>query len=148
MSGVLNLRGTVAAHSFQGCPGAPHNAGASRRLGFSVSFFHEVLSVPIEDLNELRATELWAPIISDAKASLGDLRALSRYDFKLESFPEVRMPVLLQIGAKSFRDLYVTDSLFQVFRDVRIGTFEGQAHEAMTTAPKLYAEAVIDFLLA
>ena len=49
-------------------------------------FHHDRLSVPHQELDGLRATELWQPIIADAQASLGDLRALSSYDFKAERF--------------------------------------------------------------
>jgi pimeloyl-ACP methyl ester carboxylesterase len=98
-------------------------------------------------LDELRATELWPPIIADAEASLGDLRALSRYDFSAERFRKLRVPVMLQVGSKSPRDLYVTDALAGVLRDVRIHELRGQAHEGMTTAPEMYAEVVTRFLL-
>jgi pimeloyl-ACP methyl ester carboxylesterase len=79
--------------------------------GLAVTFFRDQLSFPVEALDELRATVLWPPMIADAKASLGDLRALSRYDFQAERFRELRVPVLLQIGSESPRDLYVTDAL-------------------------------------
>jgi pimeloyl-ACP methyl ester carboxylesterase len=115
--------------------------------GFAVTFFHDRLFVPLEELNELRATELWPPIISDAEASLGDLRALSVYDFNAERFRDLRIPVLLQVGTESPRDLYVTDALAAVLPDVRIEELRGQAHEGMTTAPEMYAEAVSRFLL-
>jgi pimeloyl-ACP methyl ester carboxylesterase len=116
--------------------------------GFAVTFFHERLSVPLEELNALRTTALWPPIIADAPASLGDLRALSRYDFRPERFRELRVPVLLQIGTESPRDLYVTDALAAVLPDVRIEALSGQAHEGMTTAPQMYAEAVARFFLS
>jgi pimeloyl-ACP methyl ester carboxylesterase len=116
--------------------------------GFAVTFFHDRLSVPHQELDELRATELWQPIIADAQASLGDLRALSSYDFKAERFRELRLPVMLQICTESPRDLYVTDALAAVLPDVHIEELPGQAHEGMTTAPKMYAEAVSDFLLS
>jgi pimeloyl-ACP methyl ester carboxylesterase len=114
----------------------------------AVTFFRDRLSVPVEELDELRATELWPPIIADAEASLGDLRALSRYEFKAERFREPQVPVMLQIGTESPRDLYVTDVLAAVLPDVRIEELAGQAHEGMTTAPKMYAEAVSRFLLS
>jgi pimeloyl-ACP methyl ester carboxylesterase len=116
--------------------------------GFAVTFFHERLSVPLEALDALRTTELWPPILADAQASLGDLRALSRYDFQAERFRELRVPVLLQIGTESPRNLYVTDALAAVLPHVRIEALPGQAHEGMTTAPQMYAEAVSRFLLA
>jgi pimeloyl-ACP methyl ester carboxylesterase len=115
--------------------------------GFAVTFFHERLSVPLEELDALRTTTLWLPILADALASLGDLRALSRYDFQAERFRALRIPVLLQIGTESPRDLYVTDALAAVLPDVRIEALPGQAHEGMTTAPQMYAAAVARFLL-
>jgi hypothetical protein len=42
---------------------------------------------------------------------------------------------------------YVTDALAAVLPDVRIQELAGQAHEGMTTAPEMYAEAVSRVLL-
>jgi pimeloyl-ACP methyl ester carboxylesterase len=114
---------------------------------FAVTFFHDRLCVPLEELNELRTTELWPPIIADAEVSLRDLRALSKYDFDARRFRDLRIPVMLQVGTESLRDLYVTDALAAVLPDVRIDELHGQAHEGMTTAPEMYAEAVSRFLL-
>ncbi len=113
---------------------------------FAVTFFRDTLQVPVEDLDGLRATELWAPIIADARASLEDLRAISKYEFNAERYRQLRIPVLLQIGSESPRDLYVTDALMAVLPDARIGVLPGQAHEGMTTAPEMYAETVMKFL--
>jgi pimeloyl-ACP methyl ester carboxylesterase len=115
---------------------------------FAVTFFHEVLAVPRNELDALRTTAHWPPIIADSEATLGDLRALLRYEFTAERFRALRMPVLLQIGTESPRELYVTDALAAVLPDVRIEALPGQAHEGMTTAPEMYAEAVSRFLLA
>lgn len=115
--------------------------------GFTLTFFRDQLFVPVEELDQLRTTELWPPIITDAEASLGDLRALSRYGFNAEHFRDLQVPVLLQIGTESPRDLYVTDALATVLPDVRIEALPDQAHEGMTTAPKMYAESVSHFLL-
>lgn len=114
---------------------------------FAITFFRDVLFVPIKELDELRATELWLPIVADAKATLGDLRALVRYNFKADRFRDLAIPVLLQIGSQSPRDLYVTDEIAAVLPDAHIEELLGQAHEGMTTAPQMYAEAVSCFLL-
>jgi pimeloyl-ACP methyl ester carboxylesterase len=113
----------------------------------AVAFFRDSLFVPAEDINALRPTELWPPIIADAPASLCDLRALTAHDFKAERFSGLGCPVLLQIGSESPRNLYVTDALAAVLPDARIEPLAGQAHEGMTTAPALYARSVITFLL-
>jgi pimeloyl-ACP methyl ester carboxylesterase len=115
--------------------------------GFAFEFFRDTLSVPAKELEELRSSDLWPPIVGDAKASLGDLRALTRYDFRPERFRDLRAPVMLQIGSESPRDLYATDALAAVLPDARIEVLPGQAHEGMTTAPALYAESVKRFLL-
>ena len=115
---------------------------------FAFAFFANSLHVPIEELEAVRASELWSPIIADAPATLGDLRALGAYRFDLRRFARLEIPVLLQIGSESPRDLYVTDALAAILRDVRVETLAGQAHEGMTTAPQLYAEATMRFLVA
>ena len=60
----------------------------------------------------------------------------------------LRVPVLLQVRTESPRDFCVTDTLARALPAVRIEELRGQAHEAMTTGPDLYAEAVSRFLLS
>jgi pimeloyl-ACP methyl ester carboxylesterase len=96
----------------------------------------------------LRATELWPPIVADAQASLGDIRALTRYDFDPARFRTLRIPVLLQVGTERPPDLSVTAALAATLPDARVEALPGQAHEGMTTAPGMYAEAVSRFLLS
>lgn len=115
---------------------------------FAFAFFANTLHVPTEELEALRASELWLPIVADARASLGDLRAIRAYRFNPGRFAGLDIPVMLQIGSESPRDLYVTDALAAVLPDARIDMLAGQAHEGMTTAPELYAQAIMRFLLA
>ncbi len=110
--------------------------------GFAWTFFADVLSVPIEELSALRASDSWASIVADAPASLGDLRALRRHAFDARAFARLTLPVRLQIGSESPRAFYVTDALAAALPDVRIEVLAGQAHEGMTTAPEQYVESV------
>ena len=115
--------------------------------GFAVALFRDVLSVPAGELDELRATGLLPPIVADARASLAALRALDRYDFRAERFRGLRLPVLLKLGTESPLGLDAADARAAALPDARIEELHGQAHEAMTTAPGPYAEAVSRFLL-
>lgn len=115
--------------------------------GFALHFFGDLLAVPAPELQALKASELWPPIVADARATLEDLRALARYAFEVERFRALRVPVLLQIGTESPHELYVTDALDAVLPDVCVEALPGQAHEGMTTAPAAYAQAVAKFLL-
>ena len=114
---------------------------------FAFRFFNEVLHVPKSDMEQLRESELWPPIVADAKASLGDLRAIKKYNFNPARFRTLACPVLLQVGSESPPQLYATKALTEVLPNVRTETLAGQAHEGMTTAPEMYAESVIRFLL-
>ena len=114
---------------------------------FAFAFFANTLHVPIGELDAVRASELWRPIVADAPASLGDLRAISGYRFDPARFAALDIPVMLQIGSESPRDLYVTDALAAVLPNARIATLAGQAHEGMTTAPEQYHQATSAFLL-
>ncbi len=113
----------------------------------ATTFFRDLLAVPAAELDGVRSSPLWPPIVADAKASFGDVRALLRYEFVAERFRTITCPVLLQIGTESPRHLYVTDALAGVFSDVRIEELPGQAHEGMTTAPEMYAATIARFLL-
>ena len=113
----------------------------------ALTFFRDTLAVPVHEIDAIRPTDVWPPIVSDAKATLGDLRAIHRYNFDPVRFRSVECPVLLQIGSESPRHLYATDALAAALPNVRIEELPGQAHEGMTTAPEMYAEAVIRFLL-
>jgi pimeloyl-ACP methyl ester carboxylesterase len=103
--------------------------------------------VPVHELEALRATDLWPPIVSDAPASSYDITALTKYDFDAGRYRGLAIQVLLQTGSESPRDLYVTDALAAALPHATIGVLPGQAHEGMTTAPDLYLEAVTTFLL-
>ena len=119
-----------------------HHAQAGDWDSFAAAFFHNALRIPMTEIEELRRTPLWSPILDDAPASFYDLRALSRYEFKPERFADLRLPVRLQIGTESPRALYVTDALSGVLPNCRIEALAGQAHEAMTTAPTLYVDSL------
>lgn len=51
------------------------------------------------------------------------------------------------LDVESPQALYATDALAAVLPAATIGALPGQAHEGMTTAPAMYAEAVSRFLL-
>lgn len=112
----------------------------------ALTFFRDTLLVPEHEIDGVRRSDLWPPIAADAPATLGDLRALQRYDFDPAPYRSLACPVLLQIGSESPRNLYVTDALAAALPDARIEALPGQAHEGMTTAPAMYAEAVTGFL--
>jgi pimeloyl-ACP methyl ester carboxylesterase len=123
-------------------------AAASAWDQFAFAFFANSLHVPADELDAVRRSELWPLIVADAPATLGDLRAFVAYQFDPRRFSTLDIPVMLQIGSESPRALYVTDALAAVLPNARIQARAGQAHEGMTTAPELYADVTMRYLLA
>jgi len=115
---------------------------------FATFFFRDELNVPAEVLEEMRASEDWSAITADAEATLGDVRAMCRYDFRADRFQELQLPVLLQVGTESPRENFATDALAAALPEVSIDELQDQAHEGMQTAPDLYASSVVRFLLS
>jgi pimeloyl-ACP methyl ester carboxylesterase len=115
--------------------------------GFAFAFFRDAIGVPLPELEGLRATGLWPPIVADAPASFGDIRALRAHRFDPAEYRTLTMPVCLQVGSESRHELYVTDALAAQLPEAHLTVLHGQAHEGMTTAPDQYAAAVTAFLL-
>src|SRR5262245_44079256 len=84
-------------------------AAAGDWHNFAMTFFSQTLLVPVHELEALHGTQTWTSIIDDAKATVGDLRAIAKYRFNAEPCCQLQCPVLLQIGSESPRHLYVTD---------------------------------------
>ena len=132
----------------------PHACAALDRLaaaadwdGYPFAFFRDVIGVPLQELEALRASELWPPIVQDAPASFEDIRALLAHPFDAADYRELRMPVCLQVGSESRRGLYATDELAAALPHAYLTVLPGQAHEGMTTAPQMYAEALTRFFI-
>ena len=112
-----------------------------------VEAFMGMQQVPPEEIKEIKKTPFWDVWIADAKATLNDLRALTRWAFRSGDYASLTMPVQLLIGSDSPRELYATDDLAAVLSDVRITTLEGTAHEGNTMVPEQFVEKVSEFLL-
>jgi len=114
---------------------------------YSWVFFKEGLGIPIEEMEELRASEVWAAYVADARATAQDMRALREYELDPQRFQDLNIPTLFQVGSESPAELFLTDELAPVFPNARVETLAGQAHEGMTTAPEQYVAAITKFLL-
>jgi pimeloyl-ACP methyl ester carboxylesterase len=115
-------------------------------LGVAKAFYEGVFELPRDIMQSLMAASDWQEVVDDARASLQDVMALSRYDFDAGRFAGLEIPVLLLTGSETPPEMFVTDALAEVLPDVRRAQFEGEGHEAMNTAPDRFLEAVVGFL--
>lgn len=113
---------------------------------FATAFFGELLQVPQDELEALKDSDDWRPIVEDAPASYADIRALTDYDFDIEKFKDLPIPVLLQTGSESLSEHWATNALAEILPGGKVSVLEGAAHEGMTTNPEQYAEDVRRFL--
>ncbi len=114
--------------------------------GYVGLFLQDELSLSDSELAEMRETPLWPQFVAQAPPTRHDLLALPRHGFDPKRFAGVDMPVMLQIGTESRREAYATDALAAVLPNARIAELPGQGHDAVFTAPELFARQVIDFL--
>lgn len=121
-------------------------AAAKDWEGFTASFLRQELHLSDSDLDDLRAGPVWRQFVAAAPPTLQDLRELPEHALDPGRFAGLTMPVMLQVGTESHRDIYATDALAAVLPDARVAELPGQGHDAMFTAPDLYARQVLDFL--
>ena len=115
--------------------------------GLVATFMRDCLLLPSDVIEAARATDDWTNMIADAKPSVGDWRALLRYDFDASTFRSLTLPVLLLAGSESPTEQYVTDDLEAALPNVKKVVLDGEGHEAATTAPEAFVRVVTEFLL-
>lgn len=100
-----------------------------------------------DELELLRSKPWWPVGLGAADTITRELRALNDYRFDPARFADFSVPTALLTGSESpplFSD--TVKSLHEALPNSRIVTIPGQAHEAMTTAPDLFVEKVVEFV--
>jgi pimeloyl-ACP methyl ester carboxylesterase len=100
-----------------------------------------------EELELLRSKPWWPVGLGAADTITRELRALNDYRFDPDRFSDFSVPTALLTGGESpplFTDTAKT--LHEGLPNSRIVTIPGQTHEAMTTAPDLFVEKVVEFV--
>ena len=119
---------------------------AGDRDAFLVQFFKEAAGVPDELIQALRADPSWPARVASAHTALREL-ADGDYKFRAERFQALNVPALLLVGENSPTTLTSpAKALNSALPNSRLVILKGQGHVAMTTAPKMFLDAVLDFL--
>jgi pimeloyl-ACP methyl ester carboxylesterase len=116
------------------------------REAFLVEFFREAAGVPEAEIEALRADPSWQARIAGAHTALREM-ADGDYMFDAERFRHLDIPTLLLIGENSPPELTEpSHALDDALPDSRLVILKGQGHVAMTTAPEIFLDAIMDFL--
>jgi pimeloyl-ACP methyl ester carboxylesterase len=111
------------------------------------TFMVEFVGFGPEELEQLRASPLWAPRVAAAHTIPREIRAEENYEPDPEAFAALSTPVMLLLGSESpewaRRGTEIVQSLLS---NSSVVVLEGQGHVATMTAPELLAGEVVHFL--
>ena len=120
---------------------------AGDREGVVTTFLGEVVRMPAEELEAVRADASWEGRLMAAHTIPRELRIADNYQPDFARFANVAVPTLLLVGGDSPSFLVEpSHRLHEQIADSQLITMAGQQHVAMTTAPGVFLDAVVDFL--
>jgi pimeloyl-ACP methyl ester carboxylesterase len=109
----------------------------------------EVVRMPEYELEEYRRSPLWAAWLPLARTIPREMAAELAYHFDAARFAGLRTPALFLQGGESPQVLrQATELIAAALPDSQIVVLPGQQHIAYRTAPELFAQEVLNFLLA
>ncbi|MFL5822568.1 MAG: alpha/beta fold hydrolase [Solirubrobacteraceae bacterium] len=120
---------------------------AGDREGVVTTFLRDVVRMPADQLEALRADPSWEGRLQAAHTIPRELRIADVYEPDFGHFGTLRVPTLLLVGGDSPPFLVEPSRrLHEAIAGSQTITMPGQQHVAMTTAPGLFLDAVVGFL--
>jgi pimeloyl-ACP methyl ester carboxylesterase len=119
---------------------------AGDREGVLVTFMREIVRMPEEEVDLIRASAGWEARLAGAHTVPREF-ADGDYVFDPERFRDLRVPTMLLMGGESPEFLRrPTQLLERTLPGARLVVLEGQQHMAMNAAPDLFLRELIGFL--
>ena len=118
-----------------------------RREEILSTFMVEVAGLSRDDLEQLRASPVWAPRAAAAHTIPREIRAEESYTPNPDAFAALSIPVMLLTGSESPEwARHGTNLVSSLLPNSRVVVLEGQGHVALMTAPELLVAEVVRFL--
>jgi pimeloyl-ACP methyl ester carboxylesterase len=113
------------------------------------TFLTEVVRVPREELELMRAQPAWPNRVAAAHTLVREVRADDEYGFEPDRWRQLELPTLLLLGGDSppFFGAAI-DALHSALPNGAVRVMAGQQHAAMDTAPELFVREVVRFVEA
>lgn len=112
-----------------------------------VAFLREIVRLPPDQLDALRAAPNWQTRVDAAHTLSREGRAPAAYEFDPARFAELTTPTLLFAGGENPPwAAEATDVLHEAIPNSQVVTFEGHGHVTMNTAPERFVEEVLAFV--
>jgi pimeloyl-ACP methyl ester carboxylesterase len=153
-----NLRKLVLYESFSppGIPPYPEGVidrlqamlDAGDREAVLTVFYGEVAGISPDEIEQLRSSPAWPARLAAAQTLPREARADEQYRFEAQRFKDLYVPVLFLLGGNSPNSFKEgTELVHKALPDSRIAVMPGQQHIAMYTAPDLFLNEVLTFLI-
>jgi pimeloyl-ACP methyl ester carboxylesterase len=112
------------------------------------TLYREVVMMPFHEIEQLRASPVWAARLATAHTVPREAWAEEGYEFDAQRFKALKTPTVLLLGGDSPQSLKApTEIIASALPNGRIVVMPGQQHIAMYTAPDLFLEEVLTFLV-
>jgi pimeloyl-ACP methyl ester carboxylesterase len=122
------------------------NAGENESV--LTEYYRTVAMLSDEDLEQLRSSPAWPARVATAPTLPREARAEEAYRFEPERFKDHAVPTLFLLGSDSPPFLKTaTETIQRALPDSHIASMPGQQHIAMYTAPELFVQNVLSFLI-
>jgi pimeloyl-ACP methyl ester carboxylesterase len=112
-----------------------------------LTFMREIVRMPPLVIDQVKQQEAWPGRVAAAHSLPREFRDLESYRPDPSRFVSLDIPTLLLLGGDSpARYRTAIELMSTLIRGSRIEVLSGQQHNAMDTAPELFAETMINFL--
>lgn len=120
---------------------------ANDRDRLLTTYFGEMVGMPVSDVAALRKDPFWATRMETAHTLVREMDE-DDYRFDPARFDALAIPTLLLCGEKSPAILRAaSEDIASALPHARIVVLKGQGHVAMTTAPEIFVNEIVRFLL-
>ncbi|MCL4261859.1 MAG: alpha/beta hydrolase [Anaerolineae bacterium] len=118
------------------------------REGVLTTLYREVVMIPPHEIEQLKASPAWPARVASAHTVLREAQAEEQYTFDAWRFKDFHTPTLLLLGGDSPQILKAaTEIIDRALPDSQIAIMPRQQHTAMYTAPDLFLNEVLTFLI-
>jgi pimeloyl-ACP methyl ester carboxylesterase len=119
----------------------------NRRDELLVRFFHDVVGLPLHQVESRRSHPAWPGDLKAAHTIPRELRATRGFNFSDEELRAVRASTLLLVGSENLEQLQPSiDRLSSLIPKLQVAVMPGQGHVAMDTAPEAFCAEIMAFL--
>jgi pimeloyl-ACP methyl ester carboxylesterase len=118
------------------------------REGALIAHYRENVGMQPDEIEQFRSSPAWPVRLAIAHTLPREMRAEEGYRFDAQRFKDLDIPILLLQGGDSPNLLKAgNETLNAALPNSRIAMMPGQQHIAMYTAPDLFQQAVLTFLI-